>query len=1383
MASLDLLINEIAIITGLSVDEVNNKFTQKQLEQLLEVSKCEGESSVAPIATSLEDISCSDQGAPADNIDQSPIIIKDNKKEIFNGEDCLESVEEVNAEVKEKLDKHSKYNILVNRLYELQDTLVPLKYYYEERSNRMAIIIGEFAPILAEQKRLRDSIDYHRNSLIPNQQLRINYQQSLAVPNSDIIEDAEAEIVRLWGIINANEIKFNKQENLRRGAEAKYPTMTNGIINGYANIADNASSARRLELVREIKNTISNSTINSINNGLSRYSEYISLDVKTPVGNFTDVISNPLVGFDIKYQELFSISLDKENFDINTGEKSIYKEDFMIKNNPFLLKNSFFNDGPGYTIRNTPANEDFDSRGSLYTRYYNLFEDPVNNFFTLEERGLTSDIIHLDPKLEGQDLQTKKENGTEYFISNLDKLQNFYQEFDETYKTRRKQIREQIIESELPSIKSQLELVARQDVEILLSIGRINLFNQSGTAQVTNPDGSTKTVGTGMYDGSQTVIEAVNNSNIIFTQRIADLENEIRRIEEILEDVPTAEKIKTSLKEKNEKCFGNIPDEENPCEDVKSVLGSDPFFESINGIDTSLPNFSQLCYWKEFAKLATVQGLFPIPENANTFRYWPVGLIIPTPAKLIKIPLPQVWVPLVAISTPLGVLVTFLNVNGIFISPVVFFMSASGYKQHLITVRGSSEKFGSDSEDELIKPIIKIPLSTQSKLDITKVPTLEPDELLNENEKERIQILEQKLKEAKASGDSVRIYKAEKEIANIKKQAIDKAKPESTKMEEVADKGEKVEEMVENIKKKIFKTMDDLGKPVINRINKLKEQSFKRREELKAAKLKAMENGETSKVKEINEKLKSDGLNIDDKINAYIEDLLDYFDKIIFSKIILPKEPDKLNPNPEVTDEAQNKADEMASSNDREFISNQAVTIKNMFSVAIAKYKQDIESAIESINTNINEDIDKIRELMKDAIDKVANKAKGKGSLPVDSGSATNKLRKANDEVEASKSKSNDEQAKAKEKLDKTQGELSKAMESDRVKQTLSLTPAIISSLAGVSISIDPFAKCCPKPPFSIGFPFPPLVDAAISQGVGLVKDVIDNMSEAELKSLFGGKTNISARDMRLGLLNIIKTAIPTSLSIPKPELNLQAGTDMFSGILGSLSMQQASFPQILAKQQLSKQTSINLSIVKPIIKSAIREYLNNNLLSKNSQPLDTDFIYSNPNDIKAFMKKFIDSMTDKLEDALKPYYAIINAPHIKTGKGLDLNVLESTVFNFPPYGKVAEALFIAKGQLKFSIPKSKSQFVISEQAVRTASSILKTALSPVVNNPVAGLLVASAGVAGALGSIKQIHPILSADDVPPWERLTAKNILLLVFLDEFIKTGADQVGFFRSYL
>lgn len=1381
MASLlDQLLNEIAVITGLSVEEVSENFTQEQLDHLLEVSKCEDESSITPIATNLEDISCSDSGAPADSIDQTPIEVKDDRKDdVFDGTECLDSVQEVNAEIKKQLDRNTEYNILLNRLYELRDNIIPLKYYYAERANRLAVITGEFKPILAEMKRLRDEIDYNRSTLIPNQQARINFQKSLEAPNYEIIKAANAEIERLQGIIDADQKSFKEQDDLRNNIEAKYPLMTNNVINSYANFT-NASTSQRTALVTEIKQTISNSTIQEVNRGLERYSEYISMSIKTPVGTFTNIVSNPLIGFDIKFQELFVMKLDKEKFDLDTGDRSIYQENFLIKESQLLLKNSFFEDGPGYEISHISANNNFSSRGAIYEQYYNLLEDPVNNFFTIEERGLTDDIQQLDPKLEGQDAITKRELGKEYFIHDIDRLQYFYKEFDANFKARSKQIRASVLEEQGAASKPQLELIAKYDVELLLALGRINLFNQPGTAQVTNLDGSTSTVGTGMYNGAQTVIDSVNNANLIFVQRIADLDEEIKRIETIIEDSVSSDKIKASLKLKNEKCFGSIPDD-NPCEDTKSLMGSDPFFQSIGGIDPTLPNFSQMCYWKEFSKLATMQGLFPISNDPKTFRYWPVGLVIPTPAKLIKIPLPQVWVPLVTISTPLGVLVIFLNINGVFISPVVFFLSATGYKQHLVTVRGSSEKFGSDADDELIKPTIQIPLSIQSKIDLSKVGSLNPDKLLSSDAVAKIGILTDKLNDAKNAGDLVRVSKAIKEIKNIKKQAVDEVKPETAKMSEIADKVDNITDMVDNIKKKVFKIMDDLGKPPTDRINKLKERLYKRINDLKTEKVKALESRKTNKVKEINEKLKTDGLNLKVKVNAYVDDLLDYFDRITFPTVVLPKEPDKLDPKPDSVDATKDAATEMSTSNDKEFVSDKVATVKNIISVAIAKYKTEIEAVIPPGNINIDVNSDKIKEHMKTALHTVSEKARGKGSNPVDAGNATAKLKEAKDKVDRAKNKI--EKSKAIEKLNDAQQSLSKAMDSDRVKQTLSMTPAIISALSGVNISIDPFAPCCASDSFSIEFPFPSAVGIVIDQGVKLIETAISNMSVDNLKAMFGGKTNISPRDMRLGLLNITKMTVPNSLSIPKPELNLKAGTDMFSGLLGALSIKQANFPSILGAQQLKKQTSINLSIVKPIIRKALEEYLQSNLLNKNSQSLDTDFIYSNPSDIKAFMKKFIDSMSEKLENVLKPIYAIINAPNIKTAKGLNLNVLESAVFKVPPYGKVAESLFIAKGQLKFSIPKSKSQFVINKHAADLASGIMKASLTPIVNNPIAGLLVAGAGVGNVLDSIRQIHPILSADDIPPWERLTLKNILFLVFLDEFNKVGADQVGFFRSYL
>ena len=49
--------------------------------------------------------------------------------------------------------------------------------------------------------------------------------------------------------------------------------------------------------------------------------------------------------------------------------------------------------------------------------------------------------------------------------------------------------------------------------------------------------------------------------------------------------------------------------------------------------------------------------------------------------------------------------------------------------------------------------------------------------------------------------------------------------------------------------------------------------------------------------------------------------------------------------------------------------------------------------------------------------------------------------------------------------------------------------------------------------------------------------------------------------------------------------------------------------------------------------------------------------------------------------------------------------------------------------------------------------------------------------------ALRKIHPLLSQDDLPPWERLSGKNLLFLLFVDQFIATGADQVGFFRSFV
>jgi hypothetical protein len=1396
---LDQLINEIAVLSGLTTEEVTTNFTQEQLEHLLQVSQCIEEESVGPIATNLEDLSCKDDGAPSDLVnnirqnggdfaaqfaDAQKSDFKDKEKEPpFDGSECIESVEVVNAEIKKDIDDNTEHNILLSKLYELQDNLKPLEFYYLERSRYMAVILGEFAPILKEMKRLRDEINGYTDDIETSLTTISDNKISGIIQNQTTHDNATDEIARLTGLIADAEILFNDQETLRSGTEQNYPLMTNGIINGYAD--GNNGIAEKAALIVEVKSVISNSIINSIEDGLDDYSEYITIDISSPSGSYSNILQNPIVGFKLQFQDLISMQLDKEHFDIESGDKFVYKETYLIKDNPLLLKNTFFQSGPGYIISHIAGNEDADSKGALYTKYYNLLNDPTNNFFSLEERGLTSSIGLLDPKLVGQDAITKKEKETDYFIQNMDAMANFYKNFDTTWEARQKQVRAKIVSENLSVSKNSLELVARHDVQLLLSLGRVNIYSGSDGYSVTADDGTTSTVGIGMLEGAQTAITAVSNANNVFAERLLDLQEEITRIETIKKETkPTPEKIKARLKEENSKCFDDIPDDlegEAACSDVKSVLGSDPFFESLDGIDPNLPNFSQGCYWREFAKLATIQGLFPMVNSVNEFRYWPVGLVIPSPSGLIKIPLPQIWIPLITISTPLGILVIFLNINGIFISPVVFFMSSSGYKQHLVTIRGSSEKFGSDKEDELIKPLIQIPLAAQSAIDKAQAGSLKPEDNYTEEEAAKVSILKGKEADAKEAGDTVREYKAKKEAVDMATQAVDRVKPETTKMAEAADKGEEVGEMVEDVKKKVFKTMDDLGKPALGKIDKLKAKAAERSASLRAEKKTAMASNDKARVKEINKELKSDGLDLEEKKSAYIEDLLNYFDNITFPKIVLPKETDKIDPKPESTDESKDKATEMSSSHDKEFVSDQLATVKNMIAVAIAKHKKDLEEAIPSGTYNVNDDLDKVKGFMKDMVDSIKDKAKGAGSNPVDPASATKQLKEADDNR---KEQTNPEDKEASEKrYEGVQESLSKKMESARTKQTLSITPGIISALSGVSISFDPFAKCCPSDTFSIGFPLPPDVNIAVNGGSSLVKGVIDGMSAGSLKSVFGGKNNVNAKDIRLGVLGISKSAIPDSMSIPKPELNLSSATEMFSGILGGMSMPQASFPTALSLSQLNAKINVDLSIVKEPIKNALSTYLQNNLEAKNAQSLETDFIYTSPNDIKAFMKKFIESMTGEIEGKLTSYYDIINAAGIKNANGMDLNVLEAAVFNVPPFGTIAKTKFIVKGKLKFAKTKSESQWIISEDALKIASGLLKTALTPIVSNPVAGLLVAGAGAVDQIDIIRKIHPILSADDIPPWERLTMKNVLFLIFLDQFCSVGADQVGFFRQYL
>jgi hypothetical protein len=205
-------------------------------------------------------------------------------------------------------------------------------------------------------------------------------------------------------------------------------------------------------------------------------------------------------------------------------------------------------------------------------------------------------------------------------------------------------------------------------------------------------------------------------------------------------------------------------------------------------------------------------------------------------------------------------------------------------------------------------------------------------------------------------------------------------------------------------------------------------------------------------------------------------------------------------------------------------------------------------------------------------------------------------------------------------------------------------------------------------------------------------------------------------------------------------------------------------------------------------------------------QDLSSDFLNLNPGDLLVVLKNFIDLKFDAVENLIDPFYTLLKT--VRGLKGINLNLLDSIQYKLPPYGPAAEVAFLAITTAKKLAPTSANFKIIDIDKVKEKSALLEATLSPIVNSPLPALLIAGAGaidsilpkikmpevdpqsgafstkdIKAATLALRRIHPLLSQDDIPSWERLSGKNLLFLLFLDEFISTGADQVGFFRAFV
>ena len=357
-----------------------------------------------------------------------------------------------------------------------------------------------------------------------------------------------------------------------------------------------------------------------------------------------------------------------------------------------------------YTIiTETDEDEEFD--GLLYEKFYNKLKDPMNEFFTPEERGLTSSISLADPKVMSRgpqakefvddsvdpiDLVTITQGDTDYYIADENIMQEFFKTFPQRFKERVKQVYDANITTPLNVITDSFIALAKLEARYYV----VNDLLQSGASNQTINKSAE------MVQKYADLLQEIED--LLATRDENESELGIDKLKEKLEEIPC---IKDNLKDLTED-----PPEQNI--DLKSFPKSVDDFPT----DEFPPSMTKACYWVKYATIATVYGLTPLPDIEGKapgagFRYWPVGLLIPTPGGIIKIPLPNIWIPVVVISTSMGLIVIFIGLSGIFPAPFVFFVSNTGVKEFIITVRGPSGQIGIGDEKP-IKDSIMVSLAT-----------------------------------------------------------------------------------------------------------------------------------------------------------------------------------------------------------------------------------------------------------------------------------------------------------------------------------------------------------------------------------------------------------------------------------------------------------------------------------------------------------------------------------------------------------------------------------------------------------------------------------------------------------------------------------------------
>ena len=1333
--------------------------------------------------------------------------ISDNEKSLDKALACAEHVDTVNSIIKSDLKKYNNLNILLQVLIEYKDNFEVFKPYYAERLAEAARLTGKFQPILLEIKRIESEIEADKQKLddldgyitvLENKVSSINILDGItlseAVDLAQSLYDSISDLKDQKDIINSN---IDDNEALLKTTEEylKDTSDATSIINNdFLNDLDvddlSPVSTANLRAVLEITYELNRIGYTGLKNSLKEYSSALNVD-RVNVTTAAKILQNPILKFKLEFPSINYIGMDEDVYNEDTGARSIRKIQFPIRGNSFYsnvpqyrsikqfkksnqqdLNTAYFNDFPNLDISNVnPSN--WNPTGTLYTKYYNKFDDPVNNFFSLSERGLSDNSNQVDPSLVDSGSTKKIEGSYTYYVRDRIKMETFYTNFEKNLEIRKDKIRDQFIKPSKAQTAVPLKKLAVVEIKLLLSLAgvNVNIINESSK-----------------LNG---VIESINIENANYINSLTSLTNHIISIKALMKKLkPTEENVKAKLVKLDPMCFDNKLNE-NSSEELKSKVkdatGSDPFgAKSLKEIDPTLPTSSDYRYWLEFSKTLNLVNLLPFPDKIPfQLRYWPVGLFFVTPLLVIKIPLPIIWIPLVSIPTPFGTFVIFLTINGLFISPVVFYISSSGYKQHILTVRGPSDKFGFDKDRVLIKPTIAMPLDLKAVKDSITNNAQNPLDKLNIAEKEKYELdlkqLEHKLSKIKKGTSSYK--KVSAKLENLK--ASVKVESEAQKASKAINTKESAESTIELVKSSFKFRMEELGEPEFKECRKIQEDIRIKREninkEIDETHLSDLNIADKrKKLKSLRKDRAAELVSNASKKSAIKKDTLDYYNKIKFPTISIPSDTGMLNPAVNSIDISERDTDFQLSDlkNDPTAEKNKIVrdSIKREITDVVNLVSLDDIPTNESGKIDIKNNIDIIKGKLLDINKKIINKLKGKNTEDID------QLNSKQEELQESLLNSGsdiEETIKLKKELNIIQLNIKNYNDTSLIAETNAVTPDVLDKLSSSDFKFNAFKSLTdllPKP-IVVDLPLPDTV-TPVSQADAILKLYINNLTPDSLISLMGGATEVTPATIKEIFFTISNSEVPDNLKI---ENKIEASSifDSSSGLLSALSIPFQDIP-VYKANSLPKPIKLNLNMLKPILKKALESDADGfiNCLPTN---IDTNFTDLNPDDIKSLLTITSFDKLDDITKVLTPIFSIMNI--LKSGNGTYLDPIEGAQHKIKPFGIPIQAKFNAIAALKKSAPKSSAITVIDNESLEKAMSLINISVAPVMDIP-ASFIIPSAAASLGLSEVQRLfHPVLNADDIPPWERLSSKNFLHVLFIDEFIYEASNKLGFFRKYL